>query len=73
MAEQTYISVYTDQETVARLDAWAQEESRSRNNLMQLIIVKALKQRDVAQRVAAAIEHPLPDGAFPCADADQAA
>lgn len=44
MAEQVYLTVYTDVEVVKELDAWAAEERRSRNNLVQLIIAEALDQ-----------------------------
>jgi len=46
MANQVYITVYTDESTLAGLDAWASEERRSRNNLIQLIIEGALRQRE---------------------------
>ncbi len=45
MAEQVYLTVYTDVEVVRELDTWAAEERRSRNNLVQLIIAEALDQR----------------------------
>jgi len=44
MAEQVYLTVYTDVEVVRELDTWAAEERRSRNNLVQLIIAEALDQ-----------------------------
>ena len=46
MAQQVYITVYTDESTLAELEAWAAEERRSRNNLIQLIIEDALRQRE---------------------------
>ena len=73
MAEQKYISVYTDQMTVEELDAWAEAESRSRNNLIQVIIMEAIKRRKAAKQVAEGLAF----GALPvpldvCADADVA-
>jgi hypothetical protein len=54
MAEQVYLTVYTDVEVVRELDTWAAEERRSRNNLVQLIIAEALDQwREKRERQAA--------------------
>ena len=73
MAEQKYISVYTDQMTVEELDAWAEAESRSRNNLIQVIIMEAIKRRKAARQVAEGLAlGPLPVPMDVCADADAA-
>lgn len=45
MAEGISLSIYIDRETLAQLDDWANEEVRSRSNLVQLIIAEALDQR----------------------------
>lgn len=45
MAEGISLSIYIDRETLAQLDDWANEELRSRSNLVQLIIAEALDQR----------------------------
>lgn len=71
MAEQVYLTVYTDTTVVKALDVWATEESRSRNNLVQLILSNALRQRQTARRVTDALQSsPLPVPADVCADAD---
>lgn len=56
MAEQVYLTVYTDTDVVAALDTWATEEARSRNNLVQLILSNALRQRQAARKVADALQ-----------------
>lgn len=45
MAEGISLSIYIDRETLLKLDDWANEELRSRSNLVQLIIAEALDQR----------------------------
>ena len=45
MAEGISLSIYIDRETLAQLDDWANEELRSRSNMVQLIVAEALNQR----------------------------
>lgn len=61
-----------DQSLMDALNQWSQEDRRSRNSLIDLILTRAVEQRKAVQQVAQALQRPLPAGAFPNADADQA-
>ena len=55
------------------LSDWAAEDRRSRNSLIDMILARAVAQRQAVLKVAVALQRgPLPAGAFPNADADQA-
>lgn len=61
-----------DESTMEALNRWAAEERRSRNSLIDLILVRAIEQRKAVQKVADALHRPLPMGSFPNTDVDQA-
>ncbi len=45
-----------DENVLIALDRWANEEYRSRNNLIQLLLTQAVQRREAAQRAAASTE-----------------
>lgn len=45
-----------DENVLTALDRWANEEYRSRNNLIQLLLTQAVQRREAAQRAAASTE-----------------
>lgn len=72
MADQIYMTVYTDSDTLAALDRWAVAEQRSRNNLMQVILSRALQQRQAAlKRVVNPNSEASSIVCVPCADTDE--
>jgi hypothetical protein len=62
-----------DENVLNALDQWANEEYRSRNNLIQLLLAQAVRRREAAQRAAASTE-PAPQIAIftSCVDEDMA-
>ncbi len=72
--KKVHTGIAIDESTMEALSRWAEEDRRSRNSLIDLILVKAVEQRKAVRQVAQALQRgPLPAGAFPNADADQAA
>ena len=45
-----------DENVLNALDQWANEEYRSRNNLIQLLLAQAVRRREAAQRAATSTE-----------------
>ena len=64
MPDMVGTGVYLKSETMAALDEWAQDEGRSRNNLIQRICDEALQRRISTLRLARAVREikPVPDG-----------
>ncbi len=72
MADQIYMTVYTDSDTLAALDRWAAAEQRSRNNLMQVILSRALQQRQAALKRVVDLDRGASSVVcVSCADADE--
>ena len=52
----TNTGIAIDENVLNALDRWAEEEYRSRNNLIQLLLAQAVHRREAVQRAAASTE-----------------
>lgn len=70
--KKVHTGIAVDESTMDALNRWAEEDRRSRNSLIDMILVRAIEQRQAVKQVAQRLQHPLPASAFQNADADQA-